>query len=170
MLLSLSSCSRGDANFSRCSSTSSVGLICFCFYKFLYSPDYIFILTDAHHFGYACSLLPYGIVSEPSSVQGLAADCPILIIFKPSHLILFHICAVVYKALRVFQQLNGFNQVHYCTGEPKIWPGYKMHRITQNTALINVLPIPRLPMNTVVDDQFIITNNIFWNKWRLRCK
>lgn len=56
--------------------------------------------------------LPYAykyIVVEPSPVRGLVADCPILIIFKPSRFDMFHSCVVVYKALRVFQQFNGFS-------------------------------------------------------------
>nr|DAH91097.1 MAG TPA: hypothetical protein [Caudoviricetes sp.]DAN05222.1 MAG TPA: hypothetical protein [Caudoviricetes sp.] len=36
----------------------------------------------------------------------MAADCPIFIIFKHSHLCIFHHCAVVYKALRGFQQFK----------------------------------------------------------------
>ena len=46
-------------------------------FRFPESTDYIFTLTGAHHFDYACSLLPHGIVVEPSPLQGLAADCPL---------------------------------------------------------------------------------------------
>lgn len=53
-------------------------------------------------------LLPCGIVVEPSSVRSLAADCPICIIFKLSHLYIFHYYVVVYTSLRSFQQLNRF--------------------------------------------------------------
>ncbi len=47
------------------------------------------------------------IVVEPSPVRGLAADCPICMIFRPSHLGLFHPYAVAHAALRGFQQLKG---------------------------------------------------------------
>nr|DAH32549.1 MAG TPA: hypothetical protein [Caudoviricetes sp.]DAN00814.1 MAG TPA: hypothetical protein [Caudoviricetes sp.] len=53
-------------------------------------------------------LLPYGMVVEPYSIRALVADCPILIIFKHSHLTIFHVYVVVYKALRSFQQFNRF--------------------------------------------------------------
>ena len=55
-------------------------------------------------------LLPHGIVCEPSSIRSLAADCPIIIIFKHSRLCLFHHYVVVNNALRVFQQ---FRWIHY---------------------------------------------------------
>ena len=53
-------------------------------------------------------LRDYSLVVEPFSIRDLAADCPILIILKHSHLIMFQIYVVVYKALRSFQQFNGF--------------------------------------------------------------
>ena len=53
-------------------------------------------------------LLSLEIVVEPSPIRSLAADYPIFIIFKHSHLIIFHIYVVVYKALRVSQQLKIF--------------------------------------------------------------
>ena len=48
----------------------------------------------------------HGIVVERSSIRGFAADCPIYAIFKPSHLTMFHIYAVVCITLRGFQQFN----------------------------------------------------------------
>nr|DAP86209.1 MAG TPA: hypothetical protein [Caudoviricetes sp.] len=54
-------------------------------------------------------LLLQRIVVELFPIRNLAADCPILIIFKHSHLIIFHIYAVVYKTLRSSQQFNEFN-------------------------------------------------------------
>lgn len=60
------------------------------------------------------------IVVEPSPHQGLAADCPIFNIFKPSHLGLFHPYVVVIKALRVFQQLERFI-VNYSLVNPLQW-------------------------------------------------
>lgn len=41
------------------------------------------------------TLLPSGIVVEPFSLRDLAADCPILLIFKRSRLGLFHPYVVV---------------------------------------------------------------------------
>lgn len=64
----------------------------------------------------ACCVLPYGIVVEPSSIRGLAADCPIYIIFKHSHLPLFHDYVVVYIALRVFQQFDTSLPIYYYIG------------------------------------------------------
>ena len=92
-------------------------LNCLCILGFHQDIDYIFtvpyyIWFRAPHFGYACSLLHYWIVVEPSSVRGLAADCPIFIVFKHSHLRLFHRYAVVNKALRGFQQLKEL--IHIC--------------------------------------------------------
>ena len=57
------------------------------------------------HHRFRQSLAKY-LVVEPSPIQGLAADCPILIIFKLSHFGLFHPYVVVNKTLRVFQQFN----------------------------------------------------------------
>ena len=74
--------------------------------------DYIFILLHlmklgAISFGPLDPTLPLGkIVVEPSSVRSLAAGYLILIIFKPSHLFLFHNYVVVYKALKTFQQFK----------------------------------------------------------------
>ena len=48
----------------------------------------------------------HGIVVEPFPIWDLAADCPIYAIFKPSHLTVFHIYAVVCITLRGFQQFN----------------------------------------------------------------
>ena len=57
------------------------------------------------HHRFRQSLAKY-LVVEPSPIRGLAADCPILIIFKLSHFGLFHPYVVVNKTLRVFQQFN----------------------------------------------------------------
>ena len=57
----------------------------------------------------APSSLTRHLVVEPSAVRGLAADCPIHIIFKHSRYGLFHPHVVVDTALRGFQQFNGFN-------------------------------------------------------------
>nr|DAG19221.1 MAG TPA: hypothetical protein [Caudoviricetes sp.] len=43
----------------------------------------------------------------------MAADCPIHIIFKLSHLVIFHTYAVVYMALRGFQQFNRLLFIHF---------------------------------------------------------
>nr|DAG36912.1 MAG TPA: hypothetical protein [Caudoviricetes sp.] len=43
----------------------------------------------------AYCVLPYGIVVELYSIRVLAADCPIYLIFKHSHLVLFHTYVVV---------------------------------------------------------------------------
>ena len=59
-------------------------------------------------------LLPYGIVVELYPVRILAADYPISIIFKPSRLSIFHLCVVVYRTLRAFQQLNKIFNIHHC--------------------------------------------------------
>lgn len=64
----------------------------------------------------ACCVLPYGIVVEPSPVRSLVADCPIYIIFKHSHLPLFHDYVVVYIALRVFQQFDTSLPIYYYIG------------------------------------------------------
>jgi len=53
----------------------------------------------------ACSLR---LVVELSSVRGLAADYPILCLFKPSRLGLFHPYVVVTQALRASQQFKLF--------------------------------------------------------------
>ena len=53
------------------------------------------------------SLLPCGMVVEPSPVRGLAADCPILTVFT----VTFELVSSLRfggKALRVFQQFNAF--------------------------------------------------------------
>ena len=60
----------------------------------------------------------HGIVVEPSSVRGLAADCPMIIIFKHSHLSLFHLYVVVYNPLRVFQQFDTFYLSYQLTQAP----------------------------------------------------
>lgn len=62
----------------------------------------------------ACNLLPVGMVVEPSPIRSLVADCPIFIIFKHSHLGLFHPYVVVNESLRVFQQFNVILNLHYC--------------------------------------------------------
>ena len=54
-----------------------------------------------------------GIVVEPSAIRGLVADCPIFIIFKHSHLGLFHPYAVVNESLRGFQQFTSKGQIFY---------------------------------------------------------
>ena len=74
-------------------------------FAFLRSSDYIFTLSGTHR----ClrQSLAQHLVVEPSSVRGLAADCPICIIFKPSYLAVFHACIVVYAVLRGSQQFNG---------------------------------------------------------------
>lgn len=59
------------------------------------------------------------LVVEPFPIRDLAADCPIHIIFKHSHLNFFHPYVVVYMALRGFQQFKGFNHiVSKCGGLP----------------------------------------------------
>lgn len=50
-------------------------------------------------------------VVEPYPVRVLAADFPILIIFKLSHLCVFHHYVVVYKVLREFQQFKGIQYI-----------------------------------------------------------
>lgn len=71
----------------------------------------IFIISlDVLHFGMLIPTRISAIVVELFPIQDLAADCPILIIFKHSRLTIFHIYVVVYKALRVFQQFKG---IHY---------------------------------------------------------
>ena len=49
-------------------------------------------------------------------------------------------------------------------------PGHRIQRITQNTALMNVLPIPRAPMNTAFEHRIIIVMTIFWKSLRSRCR
>ena len=66
----------------------------------------------------ACCVLPYGIVVEPSPIRSLVADCPMIIIFKHSHLSLFHLYVVVYNPLRGFQQFNRFNVSYQLTHAP----------------------------------------------------
>lgn len=82
--------------------------------------DYIFIPVG-------CPPLPttrWHLVVEPSPVRGLAADCPILLIFKHSHLGLFHPYAVVQQTLRVFQTVQGvFIQSHCCESGLLCQPG-----------------------------------------------
>ena len=68
-----------------------------------FSPTYSY-----RPYSYRGFYLVIWIVVEPFSIRDLAADCPILIILKHSHLIMFQIYVVVYKALRSFQQFNGF--------------------------------------------------------------
>lgn len=78
----------------------------------------------------ACALLPSGIVVEPSPVRGLAADCPIHMIFKPSHFGIFHPYVVVHVALRGFQQFNMFYQSCYHENDLSIKP---CHRASDRT-------------------------------------
>ena len=93
------------------------------------------------------------IVVEPSSVRGLAADCPIHTIFQPSHCDMFHPYVVVCVALRGSQQFNRFYLLHYCNSDlifkacplvpdaiQILVPGNKIQRVTQYTALKNDLP------------------------------
>ena len=58
-------------------------------------------------------LISQGIVVEPSAIRGLVADCPIFIIFKHSHLGLFHPYVVVNESLRGFQQFTLKGQIFY---------------------------------------------------------
>ena len=93
--------------------------------RFPESTDYIFTLAGAHHFDYACSLLPHGIVVEPSSLRGLAADCPFsmclgfnlapstlfFLLSLPSHLCVSSLCCGL-CSFRGFQQFNGCFIIH----------------------------------------------------------
>lgn len=54
-------------------------------------------MLDVLRFG---RLLPNpisGMIVERSSIRGFAADYPILIFFKPSHLVMFHTYVVVIR-------------------------------------------------------------------------
>ena len=71
--------------------------------------DYIFTFGFTRSGGYffrrLSALLPVGIVSEPSPIRSLAADYPILTLFKP------WLCLSTRsgsEALRVFRQLKEF--------------------------------------------------------------
>ena len=46
------------------------------------------------------------LVVEPYPIRVLAADCPIIIVFELSRLVVFHTYVVVYDALRGSQQLE----------------------------------------------------------------
>ena len=46
------------------------------------------------------------LVVEPYPIRVLAADCPIIIVFELSRLVIFHTYVVVYDALRGSQQLE----------------------------------------------------------------
>ena len=81
-------------------------------YMFPYRIDYITTYSVPTASTYLSVLIKM-IVVEPSSIQGLAADYPILIIFKHSRLTLFHVYVVVYKALRDSQQFNGFFNIDF---------------------------------------------------------
>ena len=52
--------------------------------------DHIFISNEISPTSADFCLLPYGMVVEASPIQSLPADCPMLIIFKHSHLCMFH--------------------------------------------------------------------------------
>ena len=85
-------------------------------------------------------------LSSISDANSLESGLSSSIIFSRT----FILCPLVPEAIHIFV------------------PGYNIHLITQNTALKKDLPIPRLPMKAVVDDQFIIIISIFWNKCRFR--
>lgn len=81
-------------------------------YSFPIRTDYIFTCIKQGAqlpLSIAYSVLPCGIVVEPSPLRGLVADCPIYIVFKHSHLGIFHPYVVANIALRGFQQFNAFN-------------------------------------------------------------
>ena len=90
-----------------------LNMLCFSAKTRLYLHPYIRMSTASNYLSLII-LLPYGIVVEPSSIRGLAADCPIHTIFKHSHFGLFHPYVVVCMALRGFQQFNRFMLLHYC--------------------------------------------------------
>ena len=54
----------------------------------------------------ACSVLLLRMVVERSPIRSFAADYPIHIFLKHSHINIFHFYAVVYMALRAFQHLK----------------------------------------------------------------
>ena len=63
-------------------------------------------------------LTPFQVmVDELFSIRDLAADCPILIVFRHSRLCIFHHYVVVYKTLRIFQQFKAIHcRVSNCNG------------------------------------------------------
>ena len=63
-------------------------------------------------------LTPFQVmVDEPFPIRNLAADNPILIVFKHSRLRIFHRYVVVYKTLRIFQQFKTMHcRVSNCNG------------------------------------------------------
>ena len=129
----------------------------------------------------ACCVLPYGIVVEPSPIRSLVADCPMIIIFKRSHLSLFHLYVVVYNPLRVFQQFDTSLPIYYYIGGLSFNPFHSsafysfyslpkfLHRLVwlQKYLLRKEYKLPFLKYNSLLQHPYI-NSNLFIQRGSLR--
>lgn len=83
-----------------------------------------------------------GIVVEPCSIRALAADYPILTIFKHSRLVMFHTCVVVCKTLRAFQQLDNIFHTHHCVRWQIMYHDFPAELTYQSSPWLLRSPIP----------------------------
>ena len=77
-------------------------------------------------------------VVEPYPVRVLAADFPILVIFKLSHLCIFHHYVVVYKTLRESQQFKG---IHYILSKYNGLTIYNFNYYTANSVICQYIKL-----------------------------